>query len=226
MNERVLMPTMDIELSVKDLAAAIKAMPLEDLLEGIKSPGYPDRIGSYQYTHAGNLFFCCDPKPEEVFIKDIARGLSSNHRFNGQTKSRMTVAEHCYVASFVGGPEHCLERLLHDCAEGYIGDEIRPMKVVPIFGDIYIKIESGIERAVAERYNLTYPWPACVHVADEAVLKAEISQNIASKAVNHLSDASVKEADVFLYYWEPAMAEKMFLARFYELAAERGLAGF
>jgi hypothetical protein len=205
------------------LKEIVEGVSLKELCAGLESPGYPDRIGSYQYTHSGHLFFPCDPRPEEVQLEDIAHGLAGLCRFNGQTIQRMTVAEHTYHCSFVGPRQEALERLMHDCGEALIGDLIRPLKIIPLFGAIYLKIESGIERAVAERFKLTYPWPASVRTADETVLKAEIAQNIGSSAPNHLMTPDTVAADVKLQYWTPALAQLHWMDRFKELASERGI---
>ena len=221
---------MEFELQVDDLRACIASLSLADLLEGVKSPGFPDRIGSYQYTHSGGLFFACDPRPEEVFIKDIAHGVASLHRFNGQTLKRMTVAEHLYIASFEGPQATALERLLHDASEAYIGDVIRPLKIIPIFGDIYLKIEHGIEQAIATRYSLQYPFPPDVKHADEVITHVEVMHNIGSNAVNHLADQALKASiergeknHIDLFLFAPPLAEEMLLDRFYELTRERGV---
>ena len=165
-----------------------------------------------------------------MFIKDIARGLSAAHRFNGQTVSRMTAAEHSYIVSFIGNPKYALERLMHDATEGYIHDFIRPLKVIPIFGAIYLKIEAGIEKAIGQRYGLQTPFldVGDVLLADEIVLKAELALNIGSKADPLWDDRSVvyEQGKVRLYCWSPALAEDMFLSRFYELARERGIEPF
>lgn len=209
--------------------ALVSELTLADLIGDVRSPGHPDRLGNYQYTHNGRIFFSCDPRPEEVHIDDIAKHLSRNCRFGGATMSFMSVAEHCWHCSQVVPEHEALEALLHDAAEAYIGDMIRPLKRLPGLGDIYLKIESGIERAVAERFGLVYPWPESVKKADEFVVGAEVAQNIRSKVTNHLSDdISARDeglkSDLQLYYWSDELAEQFFLHRFYELARKREIA--
>jgi 5'-deoxynucleotidase YfbR-like HD superfamily hydrolase len=217
-----------LSLDIEDLRKVVAETSLKDLLESVSSfangkTGH-DRVGSHSYTHTGRLMFPCDPRPEEVFIRDIAAGLSSSFRFLGATKQRMTVAEHCYIASYIGPKETALERLLHDAPEAYIGDLIRPIKVIPIFGDLYLRIEDGLMKAIATRYGLQYPFPADVRAADETLLKAEITQNIESKAHALWNDESVVTSDqVKLFYWRPELAEAHFLDRFRELAKERDI---
>jgi uncharacterized protein len=230
MNVHTPRPTMDLTLEVADVAAMIDEMSLEDILDGMSSPGYPGRLGSYQYTFSGGLFFPCDPRPEEVFIEDIATGLSRIARFNGQTREMMTDAEHSWLVSHQVPRGEALEGLMHDSPEGLIGDQIRPLKRVPIFGAIYLKIEDGIEQAIAARYGLKTPFlsPAIIK-ADEFVCGAEVAQNITNQVnPNHLIDdvaaaAAGGTSGLKLHYWPPEYAKNMFLDRFYELAAERGV---
>lgn len=223
---------MNQQIRVPDLARHIKhliaPMVLEDIVGEVRSPGHPDRIGNYQYTGNGRIFFSCDPRADEVFIDDIALHLSRIPRFGGANINFLSVAEHSWLCSYAVPEEVALEALLHDAAEAYIGDLIRPLKRLPIFGDIYLKIEGPIEKAVAERFKLTYPWPDEVKRADELVVGAEVAQNIRSKVVNHLSDdiAARTEGErsaTQLYYWNADLAKIYFLQRFTELAAKRGL---
>lgn len=210
-------------LQLSDLVGIVDGLSLEQLLEGMRSPGYPDRLGYYQFTHLGSIFFPCDPRPDEVFIKDIARGLSTQHRFNGQTLKRITVAEHSWHTSFHGPQKTALERLMHDSPEGLIGDIIRPLKAIPIFGAIYLKIEDRLMTTISDRYSLQYPFPPCVRLADEAAVNVEVRDNIGMPGLNFLSDNTVAESEAKLQYWSSELAEKMFLSRFYELAEERGI---
>jgi 5'-deoxynucleotidase YfbR-like HD superfamily hydrolase len=222
-------PTVSFELQVPDLAAIINGLSLSDLLKGVHSPGYPDRLGHYQYTHTGRIFFPCDPRAEEVFIEDIAVPASRISRFNGQTEKIITDAEHQWHASFMVPREEALEALLHDGSESYIGDMIRPLKVLPIFGSIYLMIERGIEAQIAKRFKLTHPWSHNVKRADEILCHADIAQNIRSKEHGVHFDTTAFDADkeatprIEFQYWQPALAEKMYLDRFYELSSERGV---
>jgi hypothetical protein len=199
---------------------------VRDLVGEVSPPGYPERFGNYQYTANGRIFFSCDPRAEEVHIDDIALHLSRICRFGGATRRFLSVAEHCWICSQIVPEEVALEALLHDAAEAYIGDVIRPLKYLPVYGPIYLKIEGGIEQKVAERFKLQYPWPADVKWADEAVVGAEVAQNIASTVhAGHIHDEQARRSNegLHLYYWSAELAQVFFLQRFYELAKKRGL---
>jgi 5'-deoxynucleotidase YfbR-like HD superfamily hydrolase len=216
-------------LPIDHVRVLISQMSIADLMRGTHSDGYPDRIGYFQYTHTGRLFWSCDPRPEEVFIEDIATQLARVPRFGGGCVRNVSVAEHSWIASFVGSEEEALERLLHDAPEAYIGDLIRPLKALPVYSDVYLRIEDGIMKAIAERYRLQYPFPRSVKYADEYVVGGEIAQNIdaTEQSSQHIKDraARIDGAGVRLYYWSADVAKHHFLQRFYELAEKRGLRG-
>src|SRR5689334_10911717 len=77
-------------------------------------------------TFSGEPFWPLDPQPEDIRIVDIAHALSLQCRFNGHTKFHYSVAQHSLIMSFNVPLQFALEALLHDAAEAYIGDLIRP----------------------------------------------------------------------------------------------------
>lgn len=103
------------------------------------------------YTFSGTAFSLFDPQPEQVCILDIAHGLSKNVRFNGQICANYMIAEHSLLMSyFVPGSE--FHGLMHDDAEAYIGDMIRPMKYLDQMHP-YREIEHAIESVISEKYG-------------------------------------------------------------------------
>lgn len=83
-------------------------------------------------TVSGKPFWPFDPRPEDVRLGDIAHSLSMQCRFNGHTTAFYSVAQHCVIMAqgffMAGETELAREALLHDAAEAYIGDLIRPVK--------------------------------------------------------------------------------------------------
>lgn len=191
--------------------------PLLAIAGDIRQPGHEDRIGYGMHVNSGRYYYPLDPRPEEVFIEDIAHGLANQCRFNGQCQRFLSVAEHTWFASQIVPQSVALEALMHDAAEAYIGDLIRPLKLIPALRDIYLPIERANEVVIAERFRLVYPWPDAVKKADEAIVTAEMTQNISNPHKGVLHDAS-SEADVKFQFWHPEQAKAMWLARFYELA--------
>lgn len=59
--------------------------------------------------------------------------------------------------------------LLHDAAEAYIGDMVRPLKHGPM-GEAHMLAEARLEEAIAERFELPFPFPDEIKDADNYVL--------------------------------------------------------
>lgn len=91
-------------------------------------------------THSGVAWNILHPDPEAVRIEDIAHALSNQCRYNGHTSEFYSVAEHSVRVSSCLPPKHQLAGLLHDAAEAYVGDIVRPLKPL-------LKEFKGIEEA-------------------------------------------------------------------------------
>jgi hypothetical protein len=87
--------------------------------------------GDWLQTYTGRAWWPMDPSPEDVCIEDIAHGLAYQCRYNGHCREFYSVAEHSTrVAAqlYKLGPAEALAGLLHDAAEAYLGDIVRPVK--------------------------------------------------------------------------------------------------
>lgn len=115
--------------------------------------------------------------PEQVCLGDIAHALARLCRYGGHCAGFMSVGEHSIeVAKLVRReqPEFELEALLHDAAEAYLGDLVRPLKKHPDFFAVYSAAEERAERAIAEVFELTYPWPEVIKEMDNKRLQWEM----------------------------------------------------
>ncbi len=127
-------------------------------------------------TYSGCRFSPTNPSPKNIFIKDIAHSLSNQCRFTGHTRHFYSTAQHSVLVARLC-PFWCkLEGLLHDAGEAYLVDLARPVKYGTALGEPFRQLERAIDEAIAERYRLTYPWPAEVKRADNTVLLAEKEQ--------------------------------------------------
>lgn len=135
---------------------------------------------------------------EMIDIRDIAHSLSKIARFNGHHHGFNSVGEHSVYVSMICY-KYPMEGLLHDAAEAYLGDMIRPLKNLPAFL-AFRHADENCEKAIARRFGLTYPWPKEVHDADNARLLAEIQ---------HFNNPQFSTT--------PPHAEHLFLTRFREL---------
>ena len=103
-------------------------------------------------TASGKLISIYDPKPEDICIEDIAASLSKICRFGGNIGEFYSVAQHSVMVSFLAPDELKKAALLHDAAEAYLGDVIKPLK--HILEPLYTPIEQRFEKVIFEKFNV------------------------------------------------------------------------
>jgi hypothetical protein len=140
--------------------------------------------GEWIALYGGNRAYLYDIQPGEIFISDIARALSHIARFGGHTPWHYSVAQHSILVAEelerTGYTYRALWGLLHDAAEAYIGDVVRPIKRMPTMVH-FCNLEDVLLRKIAARFSLPvvppqaskHVYPDVVAAADEAVLAAE-----------------------------------------------------
>lgn len=182
-----------------------------------------ERIGDWMQTFSGQQFWPLDPRPEEVSILDIAHALSLTCRYNGHCREFYSVGQHSIeVASLVwsesGDDKAALWGLMHDAAEAYVGDMIRPLKrSFPA----YCEVEERVMRAIANRFNLPWapPYLEAIHRADNVMLATEARDLMATPPVSWQLPEPARENMV-----EPmaaATVERLFLQTFWDLGGRR-----
>ncbi len=164
------------------LASVSDAVPLETVELNTREKGW-------MQTYSGRRFYPLEPRAEDVELADVAHGLAMTCRYGGQCRSFYSVAEHCVLVSeFVelharnaGKPAAEVRRLaqlalMHDSAEAYIGDMIRPLKHQPEMV-AFRHAEAIIEQAIAEKFRLDWTLEAreIVKRIDDRILIDEIS---------------------------------------------------
>jgi 5'-deoxynucleotidase YfbR-like HD superfamily hydrolase len=134
-----------------------------------------DDRGPFVTTVLGKKFHLDDPTQDEIDAYAIAWSLSMQCRFNGHSDLFYSVAEHCLWVSYHVPRRLALEGLMHDAAEAYIGDIVRPMKDLLEMRapGVLRDIENTIEIAIARKFNLRWPWPPAVKDADNAAAVTE-----------------------------------------------------
>lgn len=130
-------------------------------------------------TWSGQWFDIMRPEAYEFDIEEIAHALSNLCRYTGHTNGFYSVAEHSvHVARIVpSGLRLC--GLLHDAGEAYIGDVASPLKALL---PRYKEIEEGVERAIANYYNIPFPFPPEIKEADQRMYWQE-RQGVANNGV-------------------------------------------
>ena len=115
----------------------------------MSNPIRTDWIQSY----TGRQCFPLRPDASVVCIEDIAHSLACQARFAGHTRVPLSVAQHSVFVS-----QHCpsdlaLVGLLHDAAEAYVQDLVKPIKR-SLLGDQYAQAERGWALAIGQVFDL------------------------------------------------------------------------
>lgn len=165
--------------------------------------------GDWIQTAMGRQFWPIDPRPDEVFLDDIAHHLSMLCRFGGACLRFYSVAEHCVLLARAAPRPIRRWALLHDAAEAYLVDVPRPIKPFLVG---YDQAEARIMNCVAIRFNLHLGLPDQVKVLDRAILMDEQLQNMAPAPVPWSTD--VAPLGIKLQFWDPVRARAEFLAEF------------
>jgi len=145
-------------------------------------------------------------------------------RYGGAVSKYYSVAEHSvYVSEFV--PRNCARlALMHDAAEAYVGDMIRPLKYDDSsqLGAEFEKAERRVQRAIWERFGLLALEDRLAEVKkiDDLIIVDESRQLIANP--EEFVPEDVEGIPNFHYGigMEWYKAKRLFLDRFEELFPE------
>lgn len=133
-------------------------------------------VGNTIRCHSGVYLDLANPQPDQIAIEDIASGLSKICRFGGQIDRFYSVCDHSINAAFLAGlwdypVDAEFACLMHDAAEAYIGDIVKPLKIM--LPD-YRSIEQRIERVIGEKFDIDFERHAdFVREIDHSLLIAE-----------------------------------------------------
>jgi 5'-deoxynucleotidase YfbR-like HD superfamily hydrolase len=126
-------------------------------------------------------------KKSDIVVEDIAWSLSMMCRYAGHVKGFYSVAQHCcHVHDIVAyGDEfedNAIEEedvedvkwaLMHDAAEAYLQDMVRPLKYTHDFGSTYRAYESEAMGVICARFDLDPIEPDSVSAADRRLCITE-----------------------------------------------------
>ncbi len=181
-----------------------------------------DRNGGWIQTYTGLQFWPLDARPSEIQIEDIAHALATTTRYGGHTLGYYSVAQHSVLVSQACKPEHALWGLLHDAAEAYLGDVVRPVKHGPGM-EPFRQFEDALMTMICTRFGLSYWEPDSVKWADAALLATE-KRDLLRKMQEPMGEVewlhgapSSQALSTTIVPWEWREAEQEFLARFEEL---------
>lgn len=103
-------------------------------------------------TANGKLIDLLEPAEEAIDIEDIANALSLICRFGGHTSRFYSVAQHSLLVAALAPDSLKKEALLHDAAEAYLGDVIKPLKL--LIGEAYTTIEDIFENVIFQKFGV------------------------------------------------------------------------
>lgn len=164
---------------------------------------------------AGHYVDLANPDPSTIEVKSIAAALSKVCRFGGHCPQFYSVAEHCIHATALACSEGytgdaLIAVFLHDAAEAYIGDMVKPLKVtMPQYGEAEQRIEAAIQAAFGVDFS---KWMDVIKRFDRAMLKAEKVTMWPEDTEKWLGFSEIEDRVVKFQFWEPSQAEMQFLA--------------
>lgn len=174
------------------------------------------RKGEWMQTVSGKAFWPIDPRAEDVDIEDIAHALSMVCRYGGHCQRFYSVAEHSIYVSRHVPKEDALWGLLHDAAEAYIADIVKPAKR---FISGYAEVEDRLMEVICERFGLPVTPPESIKKADTAILLDEMPQLLGEPPLPWgLTEGPL---GIEILGLQPGQAKQAFLNRFYELTGEQ-----
>jgi len=163
---------------------------------------------------SGRLFNFITPDPALIDINDIAAGLAYKAHFSGQIPNFFSIAEHstlCVDLLPKNSPALLkLTTLLHDASEAYLGDMIKPLKIMmPDFG----KIEAVLQKAIFLKFDAA-PDYLFIDLMHRVKLVDKESQVIEYNCFyNSAIDARLK-------FYSPDLSKWVFIKYFNDIMAE------
>lgn len=122
-------------------------MSYSTMRSGLERPAH-----GWMLTASGKRFWPLDPRPEDVDVGDIAHALSNLCRFGGHTREFYSVAQHSVLVAQLVPSRLAMHALLHDAAEAYVGDMVRPLKRT--IGDKFSRVEDRVLAAILAHCGL------------------------------------------------------------------------
>lgn len=121
----------------------------------------------------GGAAWPLDMDHTKIELEDIAHALSMKVRFTGHCTEDYKIAQHCCHVHDLVPEEDRLEGLLHDASEYVLPDVASPLKHAPQIRAWFKPIEDSVERAIARRFDLRFPYPPSVKWADNGMVLFE-----------------------------------------------------
>lgn len=173
-------------------------------------------VGNTIKLRSGLYLDLSDPQPDQFTFGDIATGLSKLCRFGGHCRYFYSVAEHCVNCDAVAHADGHdaavrLAVLMHDAAEAFIGDVVKPLKIM--LGG-YRSIEERLERVIAAKFGIDFELHAeIIREIDQAMVIAERRRLFDPDDRLWPGEAEVRALSIVCYCHHPDEAENQFRRR-------------
>lgn len=170
-------------------------------------------IGNTIKVAAGHYFDLLRPDPALIDLWSIATALSMTCRYGGHTPRFYSVAEHCVIAAGFALEDGLDEKtvqavLLHDAAEAFIGDIVKPLKIA--LPD-YQAIEDRMEAAIEKRFDVRIRRQPVIKAYDRRMYITEKRNMWPEDTTEWLGEDTITPYDIALGYWPPVTAKNQFL---------------
>ncbi|MGE4567897.1 MAG: hypothetical protein AB7C90_01770 [Bacteroidales bacterium] len=174
----------------------------------------------HMVTASGQEINLFNPDPDKISIMDISASLSKICRFGGNINKFYSVAQHACLVAWLAPPQLSQAALMHDAAEAYCGDVIRPLK--SMLGKKYGEIEEKMLRAIFSRFCIDYGQLQHVKKYDDQALEMEEqalfnNKELFQKTIAFQSSCYIKSSKSPTWNWEHQYARKAFLETFNEI---------
>lgn len=177
---------------------------------------------TYVSTFMGNRFYPVEPRIDDVSIEDIAHGLAFQCRFNGQTRTFYSVAQHSLLVAGLVPARLRLPALLHDAAEAYLGDMVKPLK--PLFPE-FSRLEESVMALIGEQFGVAGFTDPAIKRADLIALATEKRDLMPQSSEPWEALAGISPLPARILPLSPHDAKAAFLERFRELSGATVPAG-
>jgi hypothetical protein len=189
------------------------SIPKPDLVPWERKDAAANFRGNWMQTYTGRQFFPFKPLENEFAIEDIAHQLSLICRFTGAVREHYSVGQHSILVSQLVPDEFALAGLLHDASEAYTNDMGSPQKAgLPDFREM----EDAIQEAICHYFNVPWPLPEAVKVADQIAVACE-ARDLMANAPTLWKLPRKPIIGVRVVPLQPREVEQLFLDRYREL---------
>lgn len=175
--------------------------------------------GGWMVTASGIRAYPTRPEDTEIRIGDIAHALGRICRFGGHVACPMySVAQHSVIVSRVVPRSMALAGLLHDAAEAYIGDIVKPFKdyvLIAPDADPVRALEARWWKRIAATFGVDPVMPPEIKAADVRVLLTERRDVMAPNRLDGIERGEPLRERI--RPWCSTKATALFKARFEEL---------